>query len=94
MVLLKAKAIAMYRETTIENPSSLVMMKPIVEVKTTCPTPVIRETFPTSLITRGFKFRPTMNNNRATPIWEKVSRASVELITLRTKGPKKIPLKM
>lgn len=83
MVLLRVKAIAIYREETAENPNKIPKMNPTREVKIICPTPVIRETFPTSLITPGLKLNPTMNNSKAMPIWEKIEIASVDFIMFK-----------
>ena len=55
----------------MEKPRSLLIRKPIREVNIICPTPVIRETFPTSLITFGLKLIPIIKRRKVIPSWEK-----------------------
>ena len=78
IVLLNVKAIAMYRETNGENPRKMLIRKPIREVKIICPTPVIRETFPTSLIIFGLRLIPTIKSRNVTPICEKTLIVSAD----------------
>ena len=61
----------MYNETNQLNPNTIPIRKPPMEVKTICPMPVIKEIFPTSLITLGERCKPTINKSKATPISEK-----------------------
>ena len=51
----------------MEKPRNLLIRKPIREVKMICPTPVIRETFPTSLITFGLRLMPIMKRRKVIP---------------------------
>ena len=70
IVLLNVKAIATYNAEIDGNPSNLVITKPNIKVMDICPNPAIKATGPTSLITFGVKFNPTINNNKAIPISE------------------------
>src|SRR3989344_5406021 len=90
IVLLKVKAMEMYKAGIISNPRNLAMKKPIKEVKTTCPIPVINDAFPTSFMTFGFKLRPTMNRRNAIPNWEKITSVSPDFIKFKKNGLTKI----
>ena len=94
IVLLNVRAIAMYAETIMGKPSSLLMRKPIREVNTICPIPVTKETFPTSFMTFGLRLIPMMKRRKVTPICEKIDIVSVDLMMLRKYGLTIIPDKM
>ena len=78
IVLLNVRATAIYIEVMVEKPNHWPMKNPIIEVNITWPTPVTKETLPTSFIILGFKFNPTINKSNAMPICAKVAKASVD----------------
>ncbi len=83
IVLLNVKAIAIYMDEIVEKPRSLLMKKPIREVKMICPMPVTRETFPTSFMTFGLRLIPTMKRRNVIPICEKTAMVSVDWTMFR-----------
>jgi len=94
MVEEKVKAIAIYIETILEKPKARHIKYPIIKVNKTCPIPVIKEIFPTSLIVFGFRWIPTINNKKAIPNCEKTSRVSKSGKKFNKKGPTRIPEKI
>ncbi len=58
------------------------------------PSPVTKDTFPTSRITSGFKLSPMIKRRMAMPSLAKSSMYSVDLIRFRKYGPAIIPLKI
>jgi hypothetical protein len=66
----------------------------MIEVKTICPKPVIKEIFPTSFITLGERFNPTRNNKKETPMLDIVEKNIVSLRRFKNNGPVIIPDKI
>jgi len=94
IVELKAIAIEMYAAVSVEKPRARVIRKPKPKVNMICPSPATSETLPTSLITFGFRFSPTMNSRTAIPISANAPMLSVEPTRFRKYGLTKIPVRM
>lgn len=94
IVLLKVRAIAMYRDDIVEKPRSLLMMKPIREVNTIWPMPVIRATLPTSFMTFGLRLIPIIKRRNVIPICAKTAIVSVDVTMFRKYGLTIIPARM
>ena len=60
-------------------------------VNVTWPTPVMSETFPTSLKTRVLMLKPTRKRRKAIPIWEKTMIGPSGEMKFRRLGPRRIP---
>ena len=84
-------AIARYHEAIEVNPSKRAIKYPIETVKSTCPIPVIKAIFPTSLITFGDRCNPTINSKKDIPISEKILRVFPSGRISRKIGPISIP---
>ena len=67
----------------MEKPRILLMRKPIMDVNIICPTPVIRETFPTSFMTFGLRLIPMMKSKNVIPICAKTAIVSVDVTMFR-----------
>ena len=61
-------------------------------VNRTCPIPVMRDTFPTSFMTLGFKLIPTRKSKSATPISENIAINSEDFIKFNAEGLAIIPV--
>ncbi len=94
IVLLKLNAIPRYKACIEEKPNARERRNPRNVVMTICPSPPIKETFPTSLITAGLRLRPTINKRMVIPIFEKRSRKAVVCTRLSTCGPITIPVRI
>lgn len=77
IVLLKARAVAIYRLVTRSNQRKSAMSKPIPVVKTTCQIHITRDAFHKSLTTLVSNHNHTMKRSKATHKWENTSTCAV-----------------
>ena len=83
IVLLNVIAIEIYADMITLKPKSFNIRNPITNVKIICPSPVIRETFPKSLIALGFKLSPTVKSRSAIPNSASIPKFCSDLITFK-----------
>lgn len=90
----KVSATATYNATVADIPSSSASPNPMIEVKATCPSPVINATLPVVRARCRSSFSPTRKSNTAMPISANSSIGSVSFTQSSTDGPTRMPTAM